>query len=58
MSEDLIRLYSDFKRALVAERGRAGAADVLEFAAAWARAEADSDTANTNVIPFKREDAA
>lgn len=58
MSEDLMRAYSEFKRLLVDERGRAGAAEALEFAAAVARAEAAVEASQTNVVPFKREDAA
>ena len=58
MSDELMRAYSDFKRLLIDERGRDGAAEALEFAAAVARAEANVEASNTNVVPFKRESAA
>lgn len=58
MSDALIAAYAEFKRLLIAEKGRDGAAEVLAFAAAWMLAEAEHERGG-NVVEFRKpRDAA
>lgn len=60
MSDELLEAWANFKRLLLEEHGRQGTAETLEFAAAFARAEADVELrAAGNVVELRRpKDAA
>lgn len=56
MSDELAELWADFKAAAIAEKGREGAAELLELGANVLRAEAATERGN--VVPFAKPGAA